>query len=422
MSTAPTAQTATTRIAADGAVSPPIDLLDGYLYAGDPNPTYRWLRENDPVHWDPTNKIWGISRYHDVVDIEKRTARYSSARGSRPNIEYSISMINMDDPHHQNQRMAVARQFTPRAVKQIEDSVRQVVNELIDNVCENGYCEAVYDLAAPLPAAIIGDKLGFPREYVPKLIHWSETTMQGGGGPRFSTVASTKASTEFAGVVFGLVAARRKEPANDIISVWCHKPVSLPDGNGGFIERLMTDEEIIHEALLLLDGGAETTRTVIGSTILDLINHPDQRQILLDNPAVIGETAVEEFIRWVTPILNMRRSVTEDHELHGKHLKAGDEVLLMYPSANRDPAVFDDPERYDVLRKNNHHVAFGFGTHFCLGASLARLEIKVMFEELLRRIPDFRLQPYADPQIQPAAFARGLKSLRIEFTPTPKQS
>jgi len=387
-----------------------IDLLDGYLYAGDPYPTYAWLRENDPVHWDPVNEIWGISRYHDVVDIEKHTRRYSSARGSRPKIEYSITMINMDDPAHQQMRSLVNRQFTPRAVKQIEHDVRVVVTGLIDDVCEHGHCDAVRALAAPLPAIIIGDKLGYPRELWPKLVHWSETTMQGGGGPRFATVASSKAGEEFGAVTWQLIQERRASPKDDILSVWCHKP--LPDG------RLMTDEEIIHEALLLLDGGAETTRTVIGSIMLELANRPGQRQALIDDPSVLAETGVEEFIRWVTPILNMRRTVTEDHELHGKLLKAGDEVLLMYSSANRDPEVFTEPETFDVRRAHNNHVAFGFGTHFCLGASLARLEIRVMFEELLRRIPDWRLEPYADPQIQPAAFARGLKSLRIEFTPT----
>lgn len=390
-----------------------IDLLDGYLYAGDPSPTYAWLREHDPVHWDPVNQIWGISRYHDIVEIEKNTRRYSSARGSRPKIEYSITMINMDDPAHQQMRSLVNRRFTPRAVKSIEDDVRRVVNGLIDDVSEQGHCEAVRALAAPLPAIVIGQKLGYPHELWPKLVYWSETTMQGGGGPRFSTVASNKAGEEFGAVTWQLIQERRANPTDDILSVWCHKP--LPDG------RLMTDEEIIHEALLLLDGGAETTRTVIGSTMLELANRPDQRQLLVDDPSILGETGVEEFIRWVTPILNMRRSVTEDHELHGKTLRAGDEVLLMYSSANRDPEVFDEPEQFDVRRAHNNHVAFGFGTHFCLGASLARLEIRVMFEELLRRIPDWRLEAYADPQIQPAAFARGLKSLRIEFTPTARE-
>ena len=387
-----------------------IDLLDGYLYAGDPSPTYAWLRDNDPVHWDPVNEIWGISRYQDIVDIEKNTRRYSSARGSRPKIEYAITMINMDDPMHQQMRSLVNRQFTPRAVNQIEDDVRAVVNQLIDDVCEQGHCDAVRALAAPLPAIVIGNKLGYAPELWPKLVYWSETTMQGGGGPRFSTAASLKAGEEFGAATWQVIQERRGEPRDDILSVWCHRP--LPDG------RLMTDEEIIHEALLLLDGGAETTRTVIGSTMLELARRPEQRQLLIDEPSIIGATGVEEFIRWVTPILNMRRSVTEDHELHGKHLRAGDEVLLMYSSANRDPAAFADPDTFDVGRGHNNHVAFGFGTHFCLGASLARLEIRVMFEELLRRIPDWRLEAYADPQIQPAAFARGLKSLRIEFTPS----
>lgn len=403
------------------SVALPPDLLDGYLYAGDPNPTYEWLRTNAPVYWDERNQIWGISRYRDLVDIERNTALYSSARGSRPNIEYSVTMINMDDPDHQRQRDVVRRQFTPRAVKQLEPYVRGIVTDLIDRVCEQGYCDVVYDLAAPLPATIIGDKLGYPRELVHKLIFWSETTMQGGGGPRFSTVASNKAGEEFGAVTWQIIQDRRNAPKDDIISMWCHKPTLRVDDQGNEFEHMLTDEEIIHEALLLLDGGAETTRTVIGSTALDLINHPDQRAVLQNDPSVIGDTAVEEFIRWVTPILNMRRSVTADHELHGQQLKAGDQVLLMYSSANRDPEAFENPDVYDVRRRHNHHVAFGFGTHFCLGAWLARLEIKVMIEELLRRLPDYRLQAYADPQIQPAAFARGLKNLRIEFTPARKE-
>ncbi|HEX7095785.1 MAG TPA: cytochrome P450 [Acidimicrobiales bacterium] len=398
----------------------PIDLLDGNLYAGDPEPVYAWLRENAPVYWDPINEIWGISRHRDVLEIEKNPQLYSSARGSRPNIEYPMTMINMDDPLHQNLRSMVNRQFTPRAVKQLEQRVRDVVTWLIDGVCEQGFCEVVRDLAAPLPAIMIGDKLGYPPELWPKLVYWSETTMQGGGGPRFSTVESRHASAEFGEVTWQLIQERRREPRDDLLSVWCHKEVALRalDGSDRIETRRMTDEEIIHEALLLLDGGAETTRTVIGSTVLELIRHPDQRALLVAEPWRIGATAVEEFIRWTTPILNMRRTVTADHELHGCTLRAGDQVLLMYSSANRDPEAFDRPDVYDVTREHNQHVAFGFGTHFCLGASLARLEIRVMFEELLRRIPDMRLAPWADPQIQPAAFARGLKSLRVEFTPS----
>jgi cytochrome P450 family 142 subfamily A polypeptide 1 len=398
-------------------VRTPIDLLDGNLYAGDPEPTYAWLREHAPVYWDPINEIWGVSRHRDIVAVEKDTARYTSSKGSRPKTDYPMTMINMDDPDHQQLRSLVNRQFTPRAVKQLEDHVRGVVTMLIDQVCERGWCDAVHELAAPLPAIVIGDKLGFPRDLWPRLVHWSEATMQGGSGPRFSTVAATEASQEFARTTWQLIQDRRAEPREDLISVWAHKQVALAGGSS----RPMTDEEIIHETLLLLDGGAETTRTVIGSTVLELIRHPDQRRLLIDEPDRIGATAVEEFIRWTTPILNMRRTVTEDHELHGQRLRAGHQVLLMYSAANRDPEAFERADVYDVTRTHNHHVAFGFGTHFCLGASLARLEIRVMIEELLRRLPDMRLQAWADPRIQPAAFARGLKSLRVEFTPSARE-
>jgi cytochrome P450 family 142 subfamily A polypeptide 1 len=179
----------------------------------------------------------------------------------------------------------------------------------------------------------------------------------------------------------------------------------------------MTDDELVSEALLVLDGGAETTRSVIGTTCVDLIRHPDQRALLIDDPTILATTGVEEFIRWVSPLLNMARTVTEDHDLHGVDVKAGDEILLMYASANRDERVFTDPDRFDVTRVHNLHVAFGFGTHFCLGASLARLEIRVMFEELLRRLPDMRLAPGAEPRIVPAAFSRAYDEVSVEFTP-----
>jgi cytochrome P450 family 142 subfamily A polypeptide 1 len=235
----------------------------------------------------------------------------------------------------------------------------------------------------------------------------AQNPVDGSAQPR--SAKSEAAIGEFAAATMAIIAERRAEPRDDLISVWAH---SENDG------RAWTDPEILTECLLLLDGGAETTRTVIGSIIRELALQPDQRQILIDRPEVLGDTAVEEFIRWVTPISNMRRTVTEDHELDGKQLHAGDEVLLMYGSGNRDDRVFDDPERFDVTRAHNHHVAFGFGTHFCLGASLARLEIRVMFEELLRRIPDWRLVPGTEPRIMAATFARAYDAVHIEFTPS----
>jgi len=214
------------------------------------------------------------------------------------------------------------------------------------------------------------------------------------------------AAFEFAGACAELYEEKQRCPADDIMTVWTTAEI---DG-----EPIGLDP-VISDCLLLLDGGAETTRTVIGRTILELAARPDQWQLLKDGADM--EVATEEFIRWVTPILNMRRTATEDHELHGHSIAAGDELLLMYGSANRDDRVFSDPDTLDVMREHNHHVAFGFGTHFCLGASLARLEIRVMFEELLRRLPDLRLAAGADPRKQPSAFAVGYDAVAMEFTP-----
>jgi cytochrome P450 family 142 subfamily A polypeptide 1 len=397
-------------------VTPYINLLDPEWYV-DPFEAYRWLRDHDPIHWDPVQRIWGVSRYHDVVDVEKDTRRYSSFDGSRPRTDQRAdrSMINLDDPEHQRQRSLVAREFTPRAVKRIEEQVRGVVTELIDDVAAAGTCEAVDALASRLPAIVIGDKLGYPRELWRDVRMWSEVTMhQAGqtpadGSPNGQSPESGAAIASFAAATMAIIAERRAEPKADLISTWIHSEV---DG------RPWTDAEILSECLLLLDGGAETTRTVIGSIIRELALQPDQRQRLLDQPELLERTAVDEFIRWVTPISNMRRTVREDHERDGKELHAGDEVLLLYGAANRDDRVFDDPERFDVARPGNHHVAFGFGSHFCLGASLARLEIRVMFEELLRRIPDWRLVPGTEPTIMPATFARSYDAVHIEFTPS----
>ena len=395
--------------------TPYINLLDPQFYV-DPWDGYRWLRENDPVHWDPIHRIWGIARHADIVEVEKNWHLYSSFEGSRPATDQSddTSMINRDDPEHQQQRMLVARQFTPRAVRMLEDEIRGVVDELIDGVIADGRCEAVDALASPLPAILIGRKLGFPREMWPKLREWSEVTMfesaqnPADGSPQPVSERSASAIMEFAGATMELIAARRSEPQDDLISIWCNTE------QGG---RRWTDGEIISECLLVLDGGAETTRSVIGAIIRELALRPDQKQLLIDRPEILGETGVEEFIRWVTPILNMRRTVTADHEFHGQSLAAGDQVLLMYASGNRDPRAFDQPDEFNVVRSPNNHVGFGFGTHFCLGSSLARIEIRVMFEQLLARIPDWRLVPGSESKILGSTFARAYDRVDIEFTP-----
>ncbi len=385
-----------------------LDLLDGALYAGDPEPTYAWLRANAPVYWDATNHLWGVSRYADIVAVEKDPVTFTSSQGFRPNIPGDTSMIGLDDPLHTTRRRLVSRRFTPRAAGGYESDVRRVVTELIDAVADRGECEVVHDLAAPLPAMMIGWLLGFDDDEWPKLKHWSETTIPAGGGPRYLNDEVLLAAAEFHAAASQLAVLKRGRPGDDCMTVWTTAEV---DG------APLTDDDIVSEALLLLDGGAETTRNVIAAGIFLLSRHPDQRQLLIDDPSRIP-TAVEELIRYVTPILNMRRTATRDVELQGQLIREGDEVLLMYSSGNRDEAVFDDPQRFDVTRSPNNHIAFGFGTHFCLGASLARLELRVFFEELLRRLPDVSPAPgITSPEIVPGAFVRGIRALPAVFTP-----
>lgn len=390
---------------AERAPAGAIDLLDGDLYAGDPDPTYAWLRRHAPLYRDETNRLWGVSRYHDVVAVEKDPETFCSSEGYRPNLAADDSMIGNDDPRHNERRRIVSRRFTPKAVARHEDTVREVVRGLVDGVAGKGRCEVVEELAAPLPAMVIGRLLGFDDDVWPRVKHWSEATIVAGGGPRYMNDGVAEAFGDYCEHAARLMEARRRTPSDDVVSLWMDAEAA----------GVLTSDQVLSEGLLLVDGGAETTRTVITGALLALIEHPDEHRRLLDEPELLP-VAVEEFIRWVTPILNMRRTATRDTEVGGTAVQEGDELLLMYPSANRDEAVFDEPERFDVGRQPNPHVAFGFGTHFCLGAALARLEIRLMFEELLPRLRELRLAPDSPPERIPNAFVRGFRSLHVEYS------
>jgi cytochrome P450 family 142 subfamily A polypeptide 1 len=385
------------------------DLLEGDFYVDDPYAAYRWLRASAPVYWDATNELWGVSRYDDIVDVERRKDVFINSDqakgGYRPNIPADPAIIGLDDPLHHHRRNLVSRRFTPRAVGAREDHVRATVSGLIDAVEANGgTAEIVDELAAPLPAMTIAWLLGFPEERWPDLKGWSERTIAMGGGPRYHNEDGMLAAMEFAQAASDLHAEKSGCPADDIMSIWTQASI---DG-----EPLSVDT-VISDCLLLLDGGAETTRTVIARTILDLIAHPDQWTALKAGADLT--VATEEFIRWVTPIHNMCRVAAVETEVGGQPIAAGQQLVLMYSSANRDPAHFVDPERYDVARNPNNHIAFGFGTHFCLGAALARMEIRLFFAELVRRVRSLRLVPGTEPEEMPNAFVYGLRSAHVEF-------
>jgi cholest-4-en-3-one 26-monooxygenase len=386
-----------------------IDLLDGDFYVDDPYAAYRWMRESAPVYWDAINELWGVSRYDDIVDVERRKDVFVNSDqakgGYRPNIPADPAIIGLDDPLHHHRRNLVSRRFTPRAVGAREDHVRESVRRLVDAVeAGGGTAEIVDQLAAPLPAMTIAWLLGFPEERWPDLKDWSERTIAMGGGPRYYNEDGMLAAMEFAQAASDLHAEKSRCPADDIMSIWTTAEV---DGEP------LTVDTVISDCLLLLDGGAETTRTVIGRTILDLIAHPDQWAALKAGADLT--VATEEFIRWVTPIHNMCRVAAVDAQVGGQAVEAGQQLVLMYSSANRDPAHFVEPERYDVTRTPNNHIAFGFGTHFCLGAALARMEIRLFFEELVRRVRSMRLVPGTEPVEMPNAFVYGLRSAQVEF-------
>ncbi len=389
----------------------PVNVLDPDFYV-DPWDGYRWLRDEAPVYWDDVQRIWVISRYDDVVAVERDPSRYSSSSGSRPHLDQTLdkSMINLDDPDHQAQRNLVARRFTPRAVRGHEEHVREIAAEIIDAVAPVGECEAIEAIASRLPAIMIGDLLGYPREQWERIRHWSEQIMLLAGqtsptGPPHATHPGIPPLiVEWMQSTIAVIEARRIEPRDDLISAWTHTP--------GW-----DNQHVLDETILVLNGGAETTRTVIGSMIRELALNPAQRRALIDRPELFTTTAVDEFIRWVSPVLNMRRTATVDHMLNGQSVRTGDELLLLYPAANRDPRAFTEPDTLDVTREHNRHVAFGFGSHFCLGAHLARLEIRVLFEELLKRIPEWELVDPTEPRIMPATFARAYDRIRIRFEP-----
>ncbi|MER6942786.1 cytochrome P450 [Nonomuraea sp. NPDC000554] len=377
-----------------------IDLLDGDMYADDPWSLYAWLREHSPVHYDEANDLWGVSRHADISAIERDPKLWTSTGGYRPQLPSDPSMIGIDDPQHAERRRLVYRRFTPRYVhERYAERIRAMVVEQIGQALEEGTVDAVPALAAPLPAQMIGWLLGFPDTDWPKLKHWSETTIAAGGGLRYVTHEAAVAAGEFGLAVLNLAAERRKCPHDDLMSLWSARPD-------------FDDEHLANEALLLLDGGAETTRTVIATAIDALIRHPDQWRLLREDASLV-ENAVEEFIRWTTPILNMCRAATRDTELHGHTIRKGKQVLLMYGSANRDPAVFADPDVFDVTRKQGGHIAFGLGTHFCLGAALARLELKIFFEEWVARVGSATWADAEGPRLMRNSFVRGVTSFPI---------
>ncbi len=390
-----------------------IDLLDGNWYSTEPHDDWTWMREHAPVFYDPKSDVWAITKYDDVLAIEKDAKGFSSYKAPRPHGEPLPMMISMDNPLHQRRRSLVYHGFTPKRVAEHEERIRAICNEIVDRVCERGECDFVWDVAAPLPLLLIADMLGFEPSAYDDLLRWSDDLIRATTAEPTPEIqaASLEASLGFRSLQLEVIKDRRSKPQqSDLISLLCHSEV---EG-----ERL-DDESIVQETLLILIGGDETTRHVITGGQLALFEHPDQWKIMRDDPSAM-QTGTEEMLRWISPIKNMARTVVDDVELRGETLHAGDQVILMYPSANRDADEFPDPFTFDVRRDPNHHIAFGFGPHYCLGQALARLELNVMFDVLFRRLPDLELANDEPLPYRASNFIVGPEAMPVRFTPTPK--
>jgi cytochrome P450 family 142 subfamily A polypeptide 1 len=403
-------------------VTPAIDVNDPRLY-DDPWDVYRWLRDEDPVHRDEANDLWVVSRHAEVSTVSRNAERYSAAQGVRPRLAAPLSIIAMDDPEHTRQRRLVSTGFTPRKVRELGEHIRTLSQEITEEIAARGEIDFVREFAIHVPLIVIAEMLGLDPETRGRLYQWSDAMMGGDGhldpeSPQMQAAAI--AFGEYTDVCVELIAQRRIAPKDDIISALTG---AFDDGQlTGLDEELLLDGELEDAELLmflvlLVVAGNETTRNAISGGLLAFSRFPEEKARLLADPSLLP-TAVDEIVRYVSPVLSFSRTVTEDHDLCGRRLREGDRVLMLYQSANRDEAVFDEPDRFRIDRNPNPHLGFGIGTHYCLGASLAKAEIGIVFEELFRRLPDIRVPDGAGPTRGDSALVLSLDSLPAVFTPT----
>ena len=358
---------------------------------------------------------WAVTRHVDVTYVSRHPELFASGRGGT-NIgdipdelaEFLGSIINMDAPRHTKIRRLISAGFTPKRVAALDDAVRSRAAAIVDAIAERGECDVVSDIAAALPLQVICDMMGIPESDEQRMFELSNVIL-GFDDPEYvSTIGDlVNAGMELFQYGLALAEARQRDPRDDIATALVHAEV---DG-----ERL-TAAELGSFFVLLVVAGNETTRTAISHGLLALSEHPDQRQLWLADMDTVSPTAVEEIVRWASPVIHFRRTATSDLDLGGQRISEGDRVVVLYLSANRDTGVFDDPYSFDVTRSPNDHVAFGAGgPHFCLGANLARREIRVMFEELLTRVPDLTVS--GEPERLRSAFINGIKRMPATFTP-----
>ncbi len=376
----------------------------------DPYPTYARLREEEPCYHNEGMGFWVLSRFDDVLEGYRDWESFTSTRGialEEVGTASAPSMIGMDPPHQTKLRKLVVRAFNPKRVGRLEPRVRELTTRFLDEIVEEGECDLIERFAALLPSDVISTLIGAPQEAHESLRIWTETMMHREDGVSAIPKAASDASKNLIGYFAELIEAKRKKPADDLVSALAEAEL---DG------RHLSDTEILGFCFLLISGGNETTEKLIANTIHQLSRHVDQRERIVAEPSLIP-ALVEESLRFRSPTQYMVRTTTIDVERHGRTIPAGEQVVLLIGAANHDPRRFQDPGRFAIDRKISQHLAFGFGVHFCLGARLARLEARVAMEEIHKRLPDYRVDE-SGVSVVHAGNVAGLATLPIRFTPS----
>jgi pimeloyl-[acyl-carrier protein] synthase len=383
-------------------------------FRADPYPGLHALRAHDPVHFIDVPGLWFVTRYDDVV-AGLRDPRLSAERFqlSLPEMQssalissLSTMMLLRDPPHHTRLRALVSKAFTPRVVENLRPRIQEIVDGLMDAVQPAGRMELMQDLAAPLPVIVIAQLLGIPVEDRTRFKRWSDALLVIADGTLAPAgfADAERSAAAFKEYLGGIIPQRRAHPADDLISGLLAAQEQ---------EDRLSSDELFSTCVLLLIAGHETTTNLIGNGMLALLRHPDQLALLRDAPSLI-RSAIEELLRYESPVQLTSRVAKEDVEIRGKHVRQGQEVCLGLAAANRDPDAFPDPDRLDITRADNHHVAFGHGLHFCLGAPLARLEGQIAIQTILRRLPGLRLATDS-VEWRDGIMMRGLKALPLRF-------
>jgi cytochrome P450 len=366
-----------------------------------PFPWYRQMRETDPIHFYPEYRAWQVFRYDDVLRVLSDSAVFSSSLGGGQDRQdpLAASLVTTDPPRHRQLRNLVTQAFTPRSVAGLTDRITAIVNDLLDRVAAQGQMDVVDDLAYPLPVIVIAEMLGIPREDRDRFKAWSDAivgaSMGTGGNPQ----------AEMSAYFLQMIEQRRLEPRDDLITALLNAQIEGVH---------LTRRELLGFCVLLLVAGNETTTNLIANAILCFDEHPEVMAELRAAPDLIPG-AIEEVLRYRSPVQMMYRRVAADVDLDGKSLRAGQMVMAQIGSANRDAAQFPDPDRFDIRRAPNRHLAFGHGIHFCLGAPLARLESKIALTLMLERLPEMRRVRTVPLHGTGSPIVYGVKHLPITF-------